>query len=148
MYKKKMSRAGRSLKCVFLVVLVSFATVTDASSSKVYNVVRFKNRLKSNKNLKINCSKRKAVDQVVPPDTVFRFNVDDNFFGTTKIYCELRQGPNYEHHQSFKAYWTNFWRTPGVKYSWDVREDGIYFTKNTKKPWLEKPWEFKYGWLG
>ncbi|XP_010425526.1 PREDICTED: pumilio homolog 15-like [Camelina sativa] len=93
--------------------------------------VRIANELKFNKNLWMRCYSKDDVTgpKIIPMGQDYSFYFGINFFRTTRFMCTLKQGPNYEHYQSFTAFKVFSNLDTGGLWDWRAKEDGVYLVK-------------------
>ncbi|CAH2045300.1 unnamed protein product [Thlaspi arvense] len=73
----------------------------------------------------------------------YRFNIKDNFWGTTLFWCTFGYGPQWKYIKKFDIYKYDSKVPRGGVYTWIARNDGIYFQKNQLPERLVHTWDLK-----
>lgn len=75
--------------------------------------------------------------------STYNFSFHDNIlvFSHTRYDCKVWKGANMEYHQSFRAYTGGIVIRCGALFTWDARDDAIYFSKK------DEPEKLKYQWI-
>lgn len=125
-----------------LIIVLHFES-NEAKCHK--NTVAFQNNLTlSHSTLKVHCKSRDddLGDHFVRfQDVAYNFSFHDHVILLTRFKCTLWKGANLEYHKFFIAYEGDPYCRCGAAYTWEARDDAIYFsTKGT----LEK---LMYSWI-
>ncbi|CAN8312334.1 unnamed protein product [Cochlearia groenlandica] len=128
----------------FIVFLLLLSLSFKLNESCKRNHVVIHNQLAPNKLLNINC--RADDGKIRKHDLMFNATPyiidfkDKNWPDDTSWHCVLLYGPKLENVCDFEAYHVNFQRCGQLR-SWIARLDGIWFTREYKKPpgWV-LPW--------
>ncbi|ESQ38458.1 hypothetical protein EUTSA_v10029508mg [Eutrema salsugineum] len=94
--------------CVFLLIIALFVGLSEGFGRPcAKNTVTIQNKLASGSNLEVHCQSLNGdlgFHMVKFNDPPYNFSFGDNMFILTKWNCLLRQGPNMEYIQDFRAY--------------------------------------------
>ncbi|XP_010536387.1 PREDICTED: uncharacterized protein LOC104815224 [Tarenaya hassleriana] len=135
-----------------LVVLVSLDAATVFAYPPLFRRfnIELKNGLQSNKAMKVHC-RAKGEDfpyHIIDIGGIYQLKF--TVYVNTLYWCNIWQGPNYQHHAKFNAFIavdefindTCGGRKPNVC-RFEAREDGVYARNNAKG---ESEYKFLYKW--